>query len=105
MTIGLPAQSEKGFQAQVEQLAKLHRWRCYHTRFSMRSAAGFPDLVLVRGPRLIFAELKAEGQEPTAAQEAWLAALRRVPGCEVHVWRPGDWQSIVATLQGDPGEA
>jgi len=90
--------SEKHFQAQILQLAKLSGWRCYHTFDSRRSAASFPDLVLVRPPLVVFAELKSEGGKLRPEQAAWLQALR---GCEsVHagLWRPGDWQDIEEML-------
>lgn len=93
-------QSERQFQAQVVDLATRLGWRPYHTWISIHSAAGFPDLVLVRAPRVIFAELKRDGASPTAAQEAWIAELRQCPGVEVHVWRPADFEAIVACLRG-----
>ena len=58
--------------------------------------AGWPDLVLVRGERLIFAELKALYKKPTEEQEAWLQALRdAAPYGEfaVYVWTPKHWLS------------
>ena len=35
----------------------------------------------------------------SVAQNAWLEALEAC-GLEVHVWRPADWEAIVARLQG-----
>lgn len=49
--------SEKEFQAQVLDLARLTGWLCYHPHDSRRSAPGFPDLVLVRPPVVEDAEL------------------------------------------------
>ena len=57
--------SEKEFQHQVCQLARLCGWRIYHVHFSQRSEPGFPDLVLVR-ERVVYAELKSETGEVTA---------------------------------------
>ena len=91
---------EEAWQRQVLKLARLYHWRYYHTWLSMHSAAGFPDLVLVKGPRLIFAELKRDGEAPTAAQRAWLADLAAVPGVEVAVWRPRDAQQVADILAG-----
>ena len=105
---------EGEFQQQVEDLAKLFKWRFYHTHDSRRSEPGFPDLVMVRESRLIFAELKtdAKSSQPTAAQTEWLLALRVVAEyaqlarddpslrpIEVFVWRPSDWDGIVETLR------
>lgn len=100
--------SEATFQQQVEAVAKRLGWRCYHTKFSQGSSAGFPDLVMVRGLRLVFAELKRQSEtrgKVTAKQQAWLDDLEAVaagidavrspdaspiPGVEVYVWRPID---------------
>jgi hypothetical protein len=92
--------SEKQFQAEVVKLAKKNGWRVYHTHDSRKSAAGFPDLTMVRRCRLIFAELKVGKKTPTADQQNWLDDLRRVPGqVGVFLWRPSDWPQIVALLE------
>lgn len=69
----------------------------YHTFDSRRSAPGFPDLVLTRRPRVIFAELKRDDGRPTVHQEAWLDDLRAC-GQEVFLWKPSDWKSIEKEL-------
>jgi hypothetical protein len=74
-------------------------WRRYHAWLSKHSPAGFPDACLVRPPRLIFAELKAERGKLSAEQAAWLGALRQVPGIEVYEWRPADMDVIAETLK------
>ena len=91
--------SEKAFMSAVVDLARLTGWLCYHTFDSRRSEAGFPDLVLARGGRLVFVELKTEQGRVTDAQSEWLEALALCPGVEVHVWRPGDWDAIERTLR------
>lgn len=115
--------SEAAFQRQVEQLAGFYGWRGYHTHDSRRSAAGFPDLVLVRGPELLFSELKTNHGRPTAEQRAWLEALGVVgdavrryvaetggaqavgyledvgePAVEAHLWRPREFDELHARL-------
>jgi hypothetical protein len=82
------AMSEADLQAAVLALATARNWRSYHTRDSRRSTHGFPDLVLVRHGRLVFAELKSELGRISIAQAAWLSELRMVDDAEVHVWRP-----------------
>ena len=67
--------SEKQLQAAVLECAGYYRWRCYHTFDSRRSAAGFPDLVLVRHGNIIFAELKSAKGKVTDAEWDWLDAL------------------------------
>ena len=82
--------SEKDFQAIVIHAAVALGWRYYHTHRSDRSPAGFPDLVLVRGGTVIFAELKRKTGRVSAAQQEWLDDLSRTPNL-TFVWRPGDW--------------
>lgn len=96
------AESEKQFMAAVVDLARVLGWSCFHTYLSIRSESGFPDLLLVRPPRLIFAELKSSRGRLSPAQTAWLALLKAVPCAEVHVWRPEDKQRIADVL-GDHG--
>lgn len=91
---------EAVLQEQVRQVAQLHGWRYYHTHRSDRSPAGFPDTVLLRRDRLIFAELKRQAKryKPSPAQQAWLDDLQQladfslsaVGAVEVYVWRPLD---------------
>jgi hypothetical protein len=87
-------ETEEGFQDAVVQLARLHGWLMYHTHDSRHSPEGFPDLVLVRPPDLLFVELKTATGTLTQAQKDWLCTLGDCPGVEVHVWRPSDWDVI-----------
>lgn len=98
--------SEKDFEGQIRDLAKLFNWKYYHTWRSIHSPAGFPDCVMVRPPRLLFAELKREGKDPTPAQQEWLDILRQcapildiIPIPEVYLWRPSDLEQIVEVLK------
>src|SRR5215207_8891459 len=83
---------EKPWQTQVTNLATHYGWKCSHFHDSRRQvirrgrpvvigdkdAAGFPDLVLVRGPELLFVELKTDKGRTTPAQNEWIAALQLV---------------------------
>lgn len=89
--------TEKEFQQRVIVEAQLAGWHVYHTYDSRRSAAGFPDLTMVRPPRLIFAELKSAKGRVTPAQQKWIEDLSKTPA-EVYVWRPADSETIIATL-------
>ncbi len=95
----IPPQPEAQFQTSVVNLARIFHWRAYHTRDSRGSAAGFPDLVLVRRPRVIFAELKSAKGTLTIDQVAWLDDLERCSGVETYVWRPGGMQQIAEVLR------
>lgn len=110
------AQSEAEFQRAVIDLARLRGWLVFHARPArtqsgrwstpMQGNPGFPDLVMTRGGRVIFAELKAERGRVSRAQQAWLDALSndtvREPHTWTHfafMWRPSDWQQIEEALQ------
>lgn len=87
--------TEKQFQAQVIELAQRLGWATHHTWTQIHSPAGFPDIVAARGPRLLVAELKSEKGRLTAEQRDWLARFR-VTGTEAYLWKPSDWDDIVA---------
>jgi hypothetical protein len=76
----------------VKDCALLFGWKFYHPWMSVKSARGYPDCTMVRGDRLIFAELKSERGRVTEAQLAWLLDLKRA-GVETHILRPSDWLS------------
>ena len=102
--------SEDTLQSYVLRTARMCGWLAYHTRFSIKSSAGFPDLVLVKGTRLIVAELKRQGLWPTEGrlskgavprwidgQREWLLALSAT-AAEVYLWWPSDSQDIATIL-------
>ena len=82
--------TEKQLQDAVIDLAKWNGWRYYHTYDSRKSVVGFPDLVLVRGERLIFAEVKSDGGKATQEQLNWLGDLHKT-AAEVYLWWPKDF--------------
>lgn len=90
--------SEKQFQAQILQLARINGWKAYHTHDSRRSAKGFPDLCLVRPPVVVFAELKSEAGKLRPEQAAWLEDLGRCKRVHTALWRPSSWTEIQKTL-------
>jgi hypothetical protein len=93
-----PKLTEARFMAQVVEYARLMGWRTYHTRRSEGSEAGFPDLVLVRRPRIVWAELKSERGKATPQQLVWLLELLECRQ-EVYLWRPEDWPRIERILR------
>ena len=90
---------EKDFLQAVREYARLMGWTDYHTWHSLHSPAGFPDLVLVRPPRIVFAELKVGRNRPTPAQQHWLNLLGACPAVEVYLWTPEDWNEIERVLR------
>ena len=71
---------ESTLQSNIISLARdmLPAWWTYHTHYSGRSTPGWPDLVLLRPPRLVFAELKRVGKKPTVEQDRVLGDLQQV---------------------------
>ena len=98
--VPIVAETEKGFQAWVVEYAALMGWDVHHQRWSMQSASGWPDLVICRPPRLVFAELKSERGRLTDPQKRWLNQLDHCHA-EVYVWRPSDRQRITVILGPD----
>lgn len=84
--------SERELQASVIELAQLQGWLTYHTFDSRRSAPGFPDVVAVRGFRLLAIELKSHRGQVTHDQRRWLNALAGA-GTETYTWKPEEWTS------------
>lgn len=92
------ALTEKQWQQRVLDYAALRGWMSYHTFDSRRSTPGFPDLVLLRDRRLVFAELKTDTGRLSVAQAEWLDALLLATR-EVYTWRPADWPEVMETLR------
>ena len=115
--------TEAQFQRSVIELAQINGWRVFHARKAQNGkgawrtpvaadGAGFPDLVLVKDGRLVFAELKTDTGRLRPEQKQWLDELSLVgidsAGChecggaqsfyDTVIWRPKDWDDILATL-------
>ena len=110
----LPRVSETEFQGSVLDLAELCGWLACHFHDSRRevrrrdgtrlfigdaATSGFPDLVLVRPPDVLFVELKSEKGRITANQRKWRGALSQCPGVGYYLWKPGDWGEIEEVLR------
>ena len=92
--------SEKAFESQVKDLAKIfHVDKYYHPFLSTWSEKGFPDSTIIKVPRLIFAELKSENGKLAPAQEEWLELLRQCTTVEVYVWKPHQIEEIAEILK------
>jgi hypothetical protein len=94
-----PPVSERDFQRQVLDLARILGWTAYHPTLSKWSERGWPDLAMVRPPRLVFVELKRERGTATEAQVRWLALLGGCTGVEAYLWRPSDLERIAEVLR------
>jgi hypothetical protein len=101
--------TEARFLGMVLKLAKMKGWRTAHFRPARTATGwktavqgdgkGFPDLVLVKGSRLLVVELKVKRGQLTQEQQAWLLAFKGA-GIEAHCWRPRDWPEIERVLMG-----
>jgi hypothetical protein len=91
--------TEREFQNEVLQLAALFGWRPFHPHDSRRSHKGWPDLALLRGDRLVMAELKSMAGKVRPEQAEWLDELALVPGVESYLWRPSDLGAIAEVLR------
>lgn len=99
--------TEAQLQHAVIECAHTFGWRVAHFRPAMTAKGwrtpveadgkGFPDLVLVRRGRLIFAELKSDKGRLSDEQNLWfdtlLPVIRNNPTVHALVWRPKDWLS------------
>jgi len=86
---------EETLQSHLLRLASLLGWALtYHTLDSRGSGKGFPDLVLVHPgkKRVLWLELKAEGEKPKPDQIAWAEALVAC-GQEHHFVWPSDYHA------------
>lgn len=92
------ALTEADMQHLVEEVAVLHGWRVFHDVDSRRNRAGFPDLVLVKRPHLLFVELKTKHGRVTAEQRGWMRELAGVDLLTVALVRPDDLDDLITRL-------
>ena len=90
--------TEQAFQETVVQAAEMFGWWHYHVADSRRSRPGFPDLVLIKPPKVIFLEVKREKGRLTVAQADVLAMLEDCSEVQAAVVRPSDWAQVVEWL-------
>lgn len=97
--------SEAQLQTRVIKMAREAGWLCYHAWSSQHSAAGFPDLFMVKGDQIIAVELKRQDERKGKVSEhqwMWLDALAAA-GVYAVVWRPEHLVSgvVAAVLSGE----
>lgn len=99
-----PRITERQWQDAIVKTAKQFGYSVYHTEFSIRSSPGFPDLVIVKPPRVIFAELKSAKGKVSPAQQGWLDLLGDCDGVESYLWQVGadDLEAIARILMEEP---
>lgn len=98
--------SEASFQKMVIQIAQSNGWKYYHPPDNIPNkqgkrqniVSGYPDLTLVRGERLIFAELKRNTGYASKEQKEWIEALSTAKA-EAYIWKPKDLHTIIKLLK------
>lgn len=108
MTETWKALGESEFLDTIIDVAYFYGWKPYHVRAAwsrkgwrtpIKGDRGFPDLVLVRPPRVIMAELKSERGKLAFEQKVWRDALIQCPGIEYYEWKPSMWEKINEVLK------
>ncbi len=97
------AMLEVELMQRVRTLALDRGWMFYHTYGSRKSTPGFPDLVMMRAPVYVYAELKRQGVRDADVphyQWEWLAEVQAAgdPHFQAYLWRPADWPEIREVL-------
>lgn len=104
------AVTEKALQKAVEDMLTLYGWKWFHAPDNKPSATtgrvqkivpGFPDLIAIRGTRIIVLENKRETEQPREDQEAWLLAFMRTGKVETYVIRPSRLRWLADQLKPD----
>lgn len=97
--------TESEWQGVLRGLLTSLGWRVYHTKFSIKSDPGYPDLTAVHPAqrRIVLYEVKTESGKLTDHQRTWLRALVEA-GVEVAVLRPSDWDLAVQLAQRRIGD-
>lgn len=108
--------TEQQFTNELLKWLKAYKWRSFHVRNSgfggntyVQGERGFPDVLAIRPPRILVAELKVGKAgtlkgDPTPDQVAWLEAFQHVQiswkwqPIETYVWRPENWSEILVVL-------
>jgi hypothetical protein len=75
-------------------VAELGRSLDYLVHITWNSPQGYPNLTLVKAPRVIFAECERDTPALIAPQRQWLDTLDACPGVERYIWHPGDMPAI-----------
>lgn len=92
-------ESERAFQRRVKQLLHVNGWLQFSqptTQEQVKNEGdpGYPDLTATRDGRILFIELKKQGEYPRPEQQDWLTDLRKNSAVEVYSWQPSDWPKI-----------
>lgn len=93
--------NEDQFRREVTQIAQDWGWTVAHAgraragrRWITPIATGFPDLVLLRPPQLVFIELKTTRGVRSPEQVKWIGDLQQCTGVEAYFADPDDAEEL-----------
>jgi hypothetical protein len=95
---------EAEVQRRVQEILTMYQWWWYHapdnrpgskTGRVQRIRAGFPDIIAVRGTRILVLELKRETGHTTDDQDAVLAMFQLTGKVETYVIRPSNIDTLL----------
>jgi VRR-NUC domain. len=99
---------ERAVQKAVEDMLTLYGWKFFHAPDNKPSAGtgrvqkivpGFPDIIAIRGTRIIVIENKKELEQPREDQEEWLRAFKATGKVETYVIRPSTMRWLAEQLK------
>lgn len=82
--------TEAELERELRRLLTRHGLYGYHNPDSRRSAAGFPDWVIIGVGGILWRELKAPFEQPSGEQRR-VGYLLQASGADWDVWRPLDF--------------
>ena len=96
---------EKEWQAALVDAMLKTRWQYFHPYFSERSNLGYPDITAWRAEldgvctgRVIFRELKRDGETPSEAQERTVEEINAAGGDAAIWYFPSMWDEALEDL-------
>ena len=89
--------SEKELQTAILEALGYMGWRVFHVYDSRRSNPGFPDVLAIKGSRIVFVELKSEKGKIRPEQVEWLDDLVETHS-EVYLVRPSSQDAFMRNI-------
>ena len=80
--------TEADLQTLIVDVAEQCGWLVFHDNDSRRNNPGFPDLALVKPPRVVFMELKSDKGTLRPEQQVWMGHLLECDTIASAVVRP-----------------
>ena len=91
--------TEADLQTLIVDVAEQCGWLVFHDNDSRRNNPGFPDLVLVKPPRVVFMELKSDKGTLRPEQQVWMGHLLECDTIASAVVRPEHLNLVIDYLR------